>query len=213
MKAVALVTGAAGGMGQAIVRRLALDGFRVVAVDRGEAPLRALADRLRDEGLEIEPRVADLADEVAGTSVNLTVARGGFASNVIAERAVVTVDMRVLKASEGQRVERAVRDYSPRDSRVTFEVAGGLNRPPLERTPANEELLELANSGAADLGLELDVAVVGGGSDGNFTSALGIATLDGLGSVGSGPHARDEHIRVRETLERVALVSWLLAES
>lgn len=157
--------------------------------------------------------VEDLADEVAGTSVNLTVARGGFASNVIAERAVATVDMRVLKASEGQRVERAVRDYSPRDSRVTFEVAGGLNRPPLERTPANEELLELANSGAADLGLELDVAVVGGGSDGNFTSALGIATLDGLGSVGSGPHARDEHIRVRETLERVALVSWLLAES
>src|SRR5690554_1392286 len=157
--------------------------------------------------------VEDLADEVAGTSVNLTVARGGFASNVIAERAVATIDFRVLKASEGERVEQAVRDYRPRDSRVSVAVEGGLNRPPLERTPANEELHELAQRGAAELGLELDSAVVGGGSDGNFTSALGIATLDGLGSVGGGPHARDEHIRVRETLERVALVSWLLAES
>lgn len=157
--------------------------------------------------------VEDLADEVAGTTINLTVAQGGFATNVIAERAVASVDLRVLRASEAQRVEDAVRHYQPRDSRVTFEVAGGLNRPPMERTPANEELLERALDGTQELGLELDAAVVGGGSDGNFTSALGVATLDGLGSVGAGAHARDEHIRVRETLERVALVSWLLTES
>lgn len=157
--------------------------------------------------------VEDLADEVAGTTVNLTVAKGGFATNVIAERAVASIDMRVLKASEGERVEQAVKDYRPRDKRVDFAVEGGLNRPPLEFTAANEELYELARKGADELGLEIDSAVVGGGSDGNFTSALGVATLDGLGSVGGGPHARDEHIRVGETLERVALLSWLLTES
>ncbi|HZJ09858.1 MAG TPA: M20 family metallopeptidase [Trueperaceae bacterium] len=157
--------------------------------------------------------VEDLADEVAGTTVNLTMVNGGFARNVIAERAVASVDLRVLTAAEAQRVEVAVRSYQPRDTRVSFAVEGGLNRPPMERTPANEELLALAQDGAAELGLELEAAVVGGGSDGNFTSALGIATLDGLGSVGGGPHARDEHIRVRETLQRVALLSWLLTES
>lgn len=157
--------------------------------------------------------VEDLADEVAGTTVNLTVAEGGFASNVIAERAVGRVDLRVLKASEAERVERAVREYHPRDKRVSVEIVGGLNRPPLERTAVNEELFELARSGAAALGLEYEGAVVGGGSDGNFTSALGIATLDGLGSVGGGPHARDEHIRVRETMQRVALLNWLLTAS
>ncbi len=157
--------------------------------------------------------VEDLADEVAGTTVNLTRANGGFASNVIAEEATAVVDLRVLKASEGGRVDDAVRHYQPRDERVTLSVTGGLNRPPLELTSANERLFELAQSVLDDLGLDLDGAVVGGGSDGNFTSAIGVATLDGLGSVGGGPHARHEHIRIRETLERVALLAGLLASS
>lgn len=157
--------------------------------------------------------VEDLADEVAGTTVNLTVAQGGFASNVIAETATGVIDMRVLRAGEAERVEDAVRSYTPRDTRVNVKIDGGLNRPPLERTTANEELFASAQRGARELGLEYEGAVVGGGSDGNFTSALGVATLDGLGSVGGGPHARDEHIRVRETLQRVALLTWLLSES
>lgn len=157
--------------------------------------------------------VEDLADEVAGTTVNLTVAQGGFASNVIAETATGVIDMRVLRAGEAERVEDAVRSYTPRDTRVNVKIDGGLNRPPLERTTANEELFASAQRGARELGLEYEGAVVGGGSDGNFTSALGVATLDGLGSVGGGPHARDEHIRVRETLQRVALLTRLLSES
>ncbi len=157
--------------------------------------------------------VEDLADEVAGTTVNLTQASGGFASNVIAEEANAVVDLRVLKASEGKRVDDAVRHYQPRDERVQLSITGGLNRPPLELTAANETLFELAQSVLSDLGLDLEGAVVGGGSDGNFTSAIGIATLDGLGSVGGGPHARHEHIRVKETLERVALLAGLLASS
>ncbi|MFO7544868.1 MAG: M20 family metallopeptidase [Trueperaceae bacterium] len=154
--------------------------------------------------------VEDHADEVAGTTINLTVARGGIATNVIAEEAEAFVDLRVLKASEAERVERVVHGYTPRDTRVALSIAGGLNRPPLELTAANEELFDEAQTALDELGLKADGAVVGGGSDGNFTSALGIATLDGLGSVGAGPHARHEHIRIRDTLARVALVTGLL---
>jgi glutamate carboxypeptidase len=155
--------------------------------------------------------VEDLADDVAGTTVNLTVARGGIASNVIAEEAVASVDLRVLKASEAERVDAAVRAYRPRDVRVTVSIEGGLNRPPLEKTAANAALFEEAVAVGGALGLELTGAVVGGGSDGNFTSALGVPTLDGLGSVGAGPHAREEHIHVPRTLARVALLAGLLA--
>lgn len=154
--------------------------------------------------------VEDLADDVAGTTVNLTRARGGFATNVIAEEASAEIDVRVLRASEAARVDQAVRAYQPRDERVHLTVDGGMNRPPLESTPANADLHAAADDALAALGLRLAGAIVGGGSDGNFTSALGVATLDGLGSVGGGAHARHEHIRVRESLERVALLAALL---
>jgi glutamate carboxypeptidase len=157
--------------------------------------------------------VEDLADNVMGTSVNVTTARAGFATNVIAEEAIASVDVRVLKASEADRITQAINDYTPRDSRVTLTVTGGLNRPPMESTPQNMALYETAVTVLADMGLALEGSVVGGGSDGNFTSALGVPTLDGLGSAGSGPHARDEHIRVKETLERVALITGLLTRA
>ena len=157
--------------------------------------------------------VEDLADEVAGTTVNLTTAHGGIASNVIAEEAVCTVDLRVLKAGEAERVDHAVRSYQPRDRRVKVRIEGGLNRPPLETTPVNQALFEVARAAGRALGLDLTGAIVGGGSDGNFTSALGVPTLDGLGSVGGGAHARDEHVHVERTLGHVALVAALLAGS
>lgn len=156
--------------------------------------------------------VEDLTDHDAGTTVNLTVASGGTVSNVIAEEATAKVDVRVATMAEAERVEAAVAAYAPQDARVTVTVDGGLNRPPLERTPANDALLGEALARLETLGLALDTAVVGGGSDGNFTSAQGIATLDGLGASGAGPHARHEHIRVRGTLERLALVTALLLE-
>lgn len=157
--------------------------------------------------------VEDLSDDVRGTTVNVTVAKAGFATNVIAEEAEACVDVRVMKASEAERVTEAIRGYVPRDSRVKLTITGGLNRPPLELTPVNEALFYTAQEVADELGLKLEGGIVGGGSDGNFTSALGIATLDGLGSVGGGPHARNEHIRVKESLERVALLTGLLTRS
>ncbi|HRQ11017.1 MAG TPA: M20 family metallopeptidase [Trueperaceae bacterium] len=170
----------------------------------GASALRELAHML----LYVE----DLGDEVAGTTVNVTVAKAGFATNVIAEEAEAFVDVRVLKMSEADRVTNAINGYTPRDSRVSLTVSGGMNRPPLELTRANEALYSAALDVLDGLGLRLDAGVVGGGSDGNFTSALGVATLDGLGSVGGGPHARHEHIRLKESLERLALLTGLLAE-
>lgn len=147
-----------------------------------------------------------LNDAGAQTSVNLTVAQGGTVGNVIAEHATARLDFRVLSLDEAERVENALRTYVPQDERVRVTVEGGLNRPPLEPTEKNLALFEEAKR----FGPSLEGAVVGGASDGNFTSALGIPTLDGLGSVGEGPHARHEHIRLRETLGRVALLAALL---
>ncbi|MDZ7704662.1 MAG: M20 family metallopeptidase [Trueperaceae bacterium] len=173
--------------------------------DDGASALRELAHYL----LFAE----SLNDKDAETTVNVTVARGGTVSNVIAEKATATADMRVMQQSEAERVEAALRGYEPKDSRVSVEITGGLNRPPLELTDANRALFEKAQAAMDDLGFELAGAVVGGGSDGSFTSALGIATLDGLGSSGQGPHARHEHIRVAETLDRLALVTALITDA
>ena len=153
-----------------------------------------------------------LNDDEAETSVNLTVARGGSVGNVIPEEAFAEVDLRALKEEEGKRVEEAVHGYKPEDSRVEVHIEGGLNRPPMEPTERNLVLLEEARAKMKRLGFELDSAVVGGGSDGNLTSALGVPTLDGLGSSGRGPHARFEHIRVSETLDRLALLTALLTK-
>jgi glutamate carboxypeptidase len=151
-----------------------------------------------------------LTDYDQGTTVNLTVAKGGTVSNVIAEEAHASLDMRAMKLNEAERVETALRNYQPEDSRVTISMTGGVNRPPLEFDEKNQKLFAEAQTAMKTLGLALEGATVGGGSDGNFTSALGIPTLDGLGSAGEGPHARFEHIRITETLDRLALVTVLL---
>ncbi len=153
----------------------------------------------------------DLGNPELGTTVNLTVARGGGAGNVVAERAEAQLDVRVLRMDEGERVIAALGGYRPRDPDVTIEVEGGMNRPPLEPTDANAALASEAHALLEAMGLRVGDAVVGGASDGNFTSAMGVPTLDGLGAVGEGPHARHEHIRVGATLERVALLAALLA--
>jgi glutamate carboxypeptidase len=151
-----------------------------------------------------------LDDRAAGTTVHPTVARAGGAVNVITESARLSIDARVLRASEAERIDAALRAWEPRDARVRVTVRGGLNRPPMEPTPANLALFDEARSSAEGWGLELDSAIVGGGSDGNFTSALGIPTLDGIGACGAGAHARDEHVRIGDTLERTALLAALL---
>ena len=156
--------------------------------------------------------VRTLDDRAAGTTAHPTVARAGSAVNVITERARLDVDVRVLRMDEAERIDGALRRWRPRDPRVTVAVHGGLNRPPMEPTRANLALFEEARRIAEAWDLRLASAVVGGGSDGNFTSALGVPTLDGLGACGAGAHARGEHVRIRDTLERVALLAALLGD-
>ncbi|HEX6126963.1 MAG TPA: M20 family metallopeptidase [Pyrinomonadaceae bacterium] len=158
-------------------------------------------------------RLASLNNIAAGTTVNVCTMRGGTTTNVIPEHAECTVDVRFTSASEADRVESEIRGLQPFDERVKLLVSGGINRPPLERTPGVVALFEKARSTAAKLGYELGETQVGGASDGNFVGALGVPVLDGLGISGDGAHRMDEHIRVDDIAKRAALVTSLLLNS
>ncbi len=151
-----------------------------------------------------------LADKPAGTSVVPTVAAAGKVTNVVPERAELTVDFRVWTQTEAGRVMSGLRSYRPADPRVSVEMDGGPNRPPMESTEASAELYRRAASLARALGFDLPAARVGGGSDGNLTAAAGVPTLDGLGPSGAGAHARSEHLLVDDLARRAALVAGLL---
>lgn len=151
-----------------------------------------------------------LQDLARGISVNVGVIEGGTRANVIAERASATVDVRVPTMDDAARIQKAILALSPRDPRVTVEVVGGVERPPLERTAGVGRLYEQARAAAATLGRDLAEGGTGGGSDGNFTAALGVPTLDGLGPEGDGAHALHEHVRLRDLPWRAAFLSTLL---
>lgn len=155
--------------------------------------------------------VSALQDLERGVSVNVGRVCGGTRSNVVAERAEAEVDVRVGRAADAARIERAVRGLSVATPGTRIEVSGGIDRPPMERTPGVAALYEAARAVAAGLGFALDEGATGGASDGNFTAALGVPTLDGLGAVGDGAHALHEHIIVDELPRRAALLAELLA--
>ena len=157
-------------------------------------------------------RLDTLNNIPSGTTVNVCTIRGGTTTNVIPEHAECTVDVRFTSAAEATRVEKEIRELTPIDDRVKLLVTGGINRPPLERTPAVISLFEKARSTAARLGYELNETQVGGASDGNFVGALGVPVLDGLGIAGDGAHRMDEHILVDDIAKRAALVTSLLLE-
>jgi len=153
------------------------------------------------------------ADPSKGTTLTPTVARAGSATNVVPEAAELAVDARVWSREEAERAANAIRGYRPADRDVTVAVEGGFDRPPLEPSAASTALYEAARRLAADLGFELGSARVGGGSDGNFTAAAGIPTLDGLGPRGGGAHARDEHVVIADLPMRAALITALVSEA
>jgi glutamate carboxypeptidase len=153
-----------------------------------------------------------LADRELETSVVSTIARAGTRTNVVPERAEVSVDFRVWSRGEAERLMTALTRYPPTDPRVSVTLEGGLNRPPMESTPESFRIHEQASRIAARLGFELPVVRVGGASDGNLTAAAGIPTLDGLGPSGGGAHARSEHLLVDDLPRRAALLGALLEE-
>ena len=147
----------------------------------------------------------------SGITVNVGVVRGGTRSNVVAAEAEGEIDVRFSTEAESRDIERILSNLEPIDDRTRVFVAGGINRPPLERTEAVIELYERARQIAATLGFDLGEAQVGGASDGNFLAAMGIPVLDGLGINGDGAHAVHEHIEVENIPRRGALLAGLLA--
>lgn len=156
--------------------------------------------------------VHSLTDYEKGSTLNAGIARGGNRTNVIAEYAEIEVDLRVTSLKEAERISGLLFGIKPHRAGVSIQVSGGINRPPMERTAQTEQLFNLAKSCADELGFHLSEEAVGGGSDGNFTAALGIPTLDGLGSVGDGPHAEYEHIEIDQIPVRSALFATLLSK-
>ena len=156
--------------------------------------------------------IAALADPAAGTTVTPTASRAGGTSNTVPAAGSLAVDVRVRTLPEQERVDRAMRDLRPVLAGAVVDVHGGPNRPPLEAA-ASAALFVRASAVAARLGLPpLTSAAVGGASDGNFTAGVGTPTLDGLGAVGGGAHADDEHVVVDELYGRTALLRALVEE-
>lgn len=151
-----------------------------------------------------------LADPGAGTTISVGEAGGGTASNVVPASAWAVVDVRFATAGEGARVDAAVRALEPRLPGAGLRVTGGVNRPPVERTEGSAELYGRARALAAEGGWTLGEGATGGGSDGSFTAALGVPTLDGIGPDGGGAHAPDEHVHVEDLARRVRLYGRLL---
>jgi glutamate carboxypeptidase len=144
-------------------------------------------------------------------TVNCGVIAGGTRSNVVAQSAYAEVDVRIARASDAARVEKLFRGLKDSDPHCKLEITGGINRPPMERKPGTVALFQRARKLAAELGFELEEASTGGGSDGNFTAALGVPTLDGMGAVGEGAHAAHEHIVIEHLIPRTALLAAMLA--
>jgi len=153
-----------------------------------------------------------LQDLPRGVSVNVGVVSGGTRPNVVAEEARAVIDVRAPARDAADAVDAALRRLHPVHPGTRLTIRGGFDRPPMERTPAGVRLFEKARSIALVLGYQLGEGSTGGGSDGNFTAALGVPTLDGLGAIGDGAHAAHEHVEASALPWRAALVAGLIAD-
>ncbi len=173
------------------------------------------ANAIRELARVVET-VSGWTDLKRGLTVSVGVAGGGTKSNVIPDHAWAEVDARIVRAADGPRIERRfaalkpLKPHSPSGPCCTLTVTGGIDRPPMERSRGTVRLFRTAQALASQLGFALHEASTGGGSDGNFTAALGIPTLDGMGAVGEGAHARHESVVVEHLAPRTALLAGML---
>ena len=174
-----------------------------VDFEKGASAIRELA--------RVVEAVSGWTDLKRGLTVSVGLAGGGSKTNVIPAEAWAEVDVRIARKADGPRIERKFAALKPADRRCQLTVTGGINRPPMERTRGTVRLFRQARALAAELGFTLEEAATGGASDGNFTSALGIPTLDGMGAVGDGAHARHESVVIEHLAPRAALLAGLLA--
>ena len=156
-------------------------------------------------------KIAAFTDLKRGITVNPGTISGGTRSNVIAETAETHIDARTPSIRDAASLDKKFRGLKPIDKRCTLELSGGINRPPMERSAGVLKLLRLAETIGREIGVCIEESATGGGSDGNFTAALGIPTLDGLGAVGEGAHAAHESLLVDRLADRIALLAGLTA--
>lgn len=174
-----------------------------VDFEKGASAIRELA--------RVVDTVSGWTDLKRGLTVSVGLIGGGSKTNVIPAEAWAEVDGRIARLADGQRIEKKFASLQPADKRCSLAVSGGINRPPMERTRGTVALFQKARALAAELGFSLDEAATGGASDGNFTSAIGVPTLDGMGAVGEGAHARHESILLEHLAPRTALLAGMLA--
>jgi glutamate carboxypeptidase len=167
------------------------------------------ANALRELARVIET-LSTWTDRKRGLTVSAGVAAGGSKSNVVPASAWVEVDVRIPRMADGPRIARKFAALKPRDKRCKLAITGEINRPPMERSRGTLALFHRARELAAELGFALDEASTGGGSDGNFTAALGVPTLDGMGAVGEGAHASHESVVIEHLAARTALLAGML---
>ncbi len=190
------------GVGMYQVRATGVSAHAGAAHDQGVNAIEELAHQV--------VAIQALTDYNAGTTVNVGVVSGGTRSNVVPESAWARVDVRVMNEAEADRLDESLRSLQPHLKGARVEVTGGINRPPMVRTAAGVSLFQKAAEIAAELGFSVTETGTGGGSDGNFTAALGVPTLDGLGVVGDGGHAQHENVVISSLPERAALLAGLL---
>ncbi len=190
------------GVGHYEVRVTGIGAHAGVDFESGHSAVLELARQIE--------RISAFTDLKRGLTVNCGVIAGGTRSNVIAAEARAEVDVRIVRAGDAGKVERLFRRLKPIDSACKLTITGGINRPPMERKAGTIALFQRAKKLASGLGFALDEAATGGGSDGNFTAALGVPTLDGMGAIGAGAHAAHEHILVEHIVPRTALLAAML---
>ena len=207
-----------------LVTEPARDGGRIVTARKGVANFEMTAkgrpshagvrhqdgrSAIREMSRQIL-RLEDMTDYEREVTVNVGVVAGGTGSNVVPAECRAEIDMRVPNAEVGEEMCARVLGLTAFDPDVAIEVTGGMNRPPYEKGPAIDALFEHAKGLAAEIGFELGDVKTGGGSDGNFTAALGVPTLDGLGVDGHGAHSHDEHLLFSSLEPRARLLLRLL---
>ena len=191
------------GVGQYTVQVTGVGAHSGVDFERGHSAVLELA--------KLVQTISGFTNLERKLTVNCGVIAGGTRSNVVPSQASTEVDVRIAKASDAAYVDKLFRSLKVSDPHCKLTITGGINRPPMERKPGTIALFKKARSLAAELGFALEEASTGGGSDGNFTAALGVPTLDGMGAVGDGAHAAHESVVIEHLVPRTALLAAMIA--
>ena len=174
--------------------------------EKGRSAIEELARKIID--------IHQLTDYDRGVTLNVGVIEGGERSNIVAEKAKAAIDLRVDKLEDGEKMERKLEQIAENKyiDGTESSLTGGMNRPPMKKTDKAEKMYEVFKGIGNDLGMEIGEQSTGGGSDGNFVSALGVPTIDAFGPVGTNAHSDKEYIEVDTLVSRAKLLAQGILE-